>query len=211
MKTMIYTAACMLILAISCKKDGSPNPPEEQVLGPFNIYSSQVCKGDGFALVNHTSYKKVVATVNNNAEDATPLFYLKKYDDGYIVYTLQRIGNDSTLWVWAESPDSYTCPPCKTGSGVDIKLETFEKLSDISGSKYKFRFNPDGNSTTIQVSSNAYVFYGDGIERATELCNRYTGPIISGNDPASYTKMLSEGDKIWDYNFMSTWFFKKKS
>ncbi|MBL7735262.1 MAG: hypothetical protein JNL51_07380 [Chitinophagaceae bacterium] len=212
MKTMIHIAVCALILSISCKKDSSPNPPEEeQVLGPFNIYGSQLCKESASVLVNHTGRKKVEFTVTMNAENQSPLFYLKKYGDGYLVYTLQRIGNDSTLWVWAESPDSYTCTPCKTGSGVDIKLETFKRLSEVSGNKYRFRFKPDGNATTIQAPGSAYLFYGDGIERGTKLCNRYIGLLVSGNDPGGYTKMLSEGDKIWDYNFMSTWFFKKKS
>ncbi|MBN8788291.1 MAG: hypothetical protein J0I84_14465 [Terrimonas sp.] len=211
MKIFMSIAAGMLLFSMGCKKNNPTNPPEaEKPLGPFNIYSSLLCNDNGFALVNHTGKKKVVATIEKNPELASPEFYLKKSGNGYIVYILQRIGNDSTFWVWAASPDEFECPPCKTGTGVDIALETFKKLEDVSGNKYIFSFNPNGNATTLQVPGGAYVFYGDGIERATKTCNRYMSMIISGNDPSGYTKAMNEGEKIWDYSFRSDWFFKKK-
>ena len=212
MKTLMW-AACILFLLAGCKKNNTPNTPkqDEKPFGPFNIYSGQVCNNNAFVLVNHTGKKKVVATSSNNAADQSPEFYLKKSGDGYIVYVLQRIGNDSTFWVWAESKDSYECPACKSGSGVDIVLETFKKLDDVSGGKYIFRFNPDGGGTTIQVASGAYVFYGDGIERATQNCNRLMSMLISGTSPDDYSREFSEWEKIFDYSFTSTWFFKKKN
>lgn len=212
MKTLMW-ALCILFLFAGCKKNNTPNPSkeDEKPFGPFNIYSGQLCKNNAFVLVNHTGKKKVVATIGDNAENASPEFYLKKSGDGYIVYVLQRIGNDSTFWVWAESPDAYECPPCKSGASVDIALETFKKLDDVSGSKYIFRFNPNGGGTTIQVASGNYVFYGDGVEKATQICNRYMSLLISGTNPGDYSKQLSEGEKIFDYNFTSTWFFKKKN
>lgn len=200
----------MLLFTIGCKKNNPANPPdEEKPLGPFNIYSSLLCKEQGVVLVNHTGKKRLDGTIHSSPELDSPEYYLKKSGNGYIVYVLQRIGNDSSFWVWAESPDKYECTPCKTGTGVYIELETFKKLEDISGNKYIFRFNPDGNSTTIQVPSNAYIFYGDGIERATKVCNRYIA-LLSGNDPEAYSKAIYEGEKVWDYSFRSDWFFKKK-
>lgn len=53
-------------------------------------------------MVNDTGKKKLTASAGINASEASPEFYLKKSGNGYIVYTMQRLGNDSTLYICSE-------------------------------------------------------------------------------------------------------------
>ncbi|MGN6492272.1 MAG: hypothetical protein ACTHLE_09780 [Agriterribacter sp.] len=216
MKTIITAILLMLFFSIGCKKnnDKQPdNPNEEKPIGPFSIYGEENCNGEIEGLSPNFTYgeagKKIVYSTGFQPSDVwTPEFYAKKIVSGeYIVYSIEKHNEDTTFWVWYE-PDEIenNCSFSDAGCGT-VRLEAFKDLKAVSGSKYRYKFDPDNvTGTLIETPGGRFLYTGEGKERSTGNCNRFTHLFTAASAPC---KALPEGEKIFDWCFRNKWFFRK--